>query len=690
MPAKSNAVITIQFSPGHPANTFIPDKTMGAALDGQPQGQLAKIFSNENIKAMQTVGLKPISYRLRTELEVETWHWNPEGTWSDSSQKQGYWTSNDFSEKDIRLSNGYHLPRRGNTHDQANDDDYSRIDDGNNQTFWKSNPYLDTHYTKESNSLHPQWVIIDFGKLREVNAIRIVWANPYALSYKVDYTLDIGANYFDPQEPSLWHNFSKGIVTHQQGDDKIILISSRPVKVRFIRISMTESSETRPKNSTDIRDRLGYAIDEIQAGIIRNNGRFTDWIIHAPDNEKQTVIRVSSTDPWHRAVDIDSSTEQDGIDHFFKCGITNKQPVIMPAALLYDTPENMAALFKYIREKKYPVNEIEMGEEPEGQLVNPQDYAALYSQWTKLLKKVDPGFQLGGPCFAALDTHEEDGVTFTERTWTKIFLNYLKSHNQLNDFNFFSFEWYPFDNTCLPTAPQLAEAPEMLYNALKDFKDSILPRGAPIYVTEYGYSAHSGRAETDIEGALLYADFLGKFFTLGGSKAFLYGYEPTYLDIYNNCSWGNNMLFGMDNNGKIIYHTAAYYGMLMMTKQWAQPEDSALEIYPAKSDALNELKQPLITAYAIRKPDGKWSIALINKDPMRSLKVTLKINNITTGENTSLHFPLRISQYSKLQYHWVDNKMNGHPSLSKPPVETDANEDSLIDLPPYSLSVINE
>ena len=688
--AKSNANITILYSPGNPVNTFIPYKTLGAAIDGHPQGDNEKIFTNENIAAMHTVGLKPITYRLRTELEVETWHWNPQGTWSDSKNQQGYWTSNDHSEKDIRLSNGYRLPRRGNTHDQANDDDFSRIDDGNDQTFWKSNPYLDTHYTEESNSLHPQWVIVDFGKLKEVNAIRINWANPYAPSYKVDYALDIGESYFDPQETSLWHDFSKGIVTHQQGDAKIVFISSRPIKVRFIRITMTESSETSPQNSNDIRDKLGFAIYEIQAGLLRNNGRFNDWIIHAANNEKQTVIRVSSNDPWHRAVDLDSSTEQDGIDRFFKCGITNNMPVIMPAGLLYDTPENMVALYKYIREKKYPVNEIEMGEEPEGQLINPQDYAALYCQWADIIKKNDPGLKLGGPGFAALDTNPEDGISFTERTWTKIFLTYLKNHNQLNDFNFFSFEWYPFDNTCLPTAPQLAEAPEMLYYALKEFKDSILPVGTPIYMTEYGYSSHSGKAEVDIEGALMYADILGKFLALGGAKAFLYGYEPTSIDVYKNCSWGNNMLFAMDNKGQIIYQTAAYYGMMMMTKQWAHPEDSVLEIYSANSDLFNEKKQPMITVYAVRKPDGKWSIALINKDPERSLKVTLNIKNVSTGENTFLHFPLRISQYSKLQYNWVDDKMNGHPSLSKPPIEKVITDASSIELPPYSLTVINE
>src|SRR5689334_11669828 len=127
--AKPVTVVKIHVKPGHPARRFDPSYVFGAAIDGHEEGEVDEMLSRENVREMLTAGLKPISYRLRTELAGQAWHWNPRGKWSE--RNSGYWTSSHKpGSGGLSLSYGYRLPRRGNTFDQANRDDYSRLDDG--------------------------------------------------------------------------------------------------------------------------------------------------------------------------------------------------------------------------------------------------------------------------------------------------------------------------------------------------------------------------------------------------------------------------------------------------------------------------------------------------------------------------------------------------------------------------------
>src|SRR5436190_14748854 len=92
-PAEPRAAITVNFTPGHPANRFIPSHAFGAGVDGHAEGETNRQLSPANIAAMLSAGFKPLTYRLRTELAGEAWHWNPNGSWSDPAHGQGYWTS---------------------------------------------------------------------------------------------------------------------------------------------------------------------------------------------------------------------------------------------------------------------------------------------------------------------------------------------------------------------------------------------------------------------------------------------------------------------------------------------------------------------------------------------------------------------------------------------------------------------
>ena len=692
---RPNVTVTVDTS--RSVNRFTPTHALGAGIDGHEKGINDLQLKPDNIRAMLSAGLKPLTYRLRTELGMEVWHWNPNGAWSDQNKRQGYWISDCDLTPPISLSYGYSLPRRGNTIDQAANNGYSRLDDGDEQSFWKSNPYLDAHFTGEDNKVHPQWIVIEFPHPVPINAVRILWGEPFAKHFRIQYASFSDRSVIALSPPGTWTDFPKPEFERSPGKrdlspDRILRLSQSPITVGLIRITLTESSETNAPAGPDIRDRLGFSVRELYAGTIDENGAFHDRIRHGLNLGSQTIIHVSSTDPWHRESDRDEEVEQVGFDRIYQSGLTNELPMLVPTGLLYDTPENAASEIRYLILHGHKFDQVELGEEPDGQYVTPEDFGALYLQFADAIHRVDPKLQLGGPSFQEILPSRNPTYPIDNATWMRRFLAYLKARRRLADFAFFSFEWYPFDNVCAPTAPQLARAQLMLKEAMETLAQrGTVPRNIPWIISEYGYSAFAGRAELGIEGALMHADIVGEFLTLGGDQAFLYGYAPDVVIEERDCSAGNNMLFSMDDEGKIEHRFATYFAARLLTQQWVKPGDEPHEVYAASSDIKDENGNVLVTAYALRRPDGLWSLLLINKNPKQSFDLKLAFRH--GGEREiELIPPIDVYQYSESQYLLGGPAKDPYPIRAQEPahkiIKSMRSANSITVLPPYSMTIV--
>ena len=150
----SAQTIVVDVTPGHATNHFIPSKTLGAGIDRIPTNAIDQTLDNPaTLKQVLSAGWQPVTYRQNTDLQVEAWHWNPAGTWSDPGKKEGYFTGSATPTNFIRYSFGYALPLRGDDSGSG----YSRLTDGDTSTYWKSDPYLASRFTGESDAMHPQW-----------------------------------------------------------------------------------------------------------------------------------------------------------------------------------------------------------------------------------------------------------------------------------------------------------------------------------------------------------------------------------------------------------------------------------------------------------------------------------------------------------------------------------------------------
>jgi len=206
-------------------NEFSPLYALGSTVDRVPSNATDVFFRPDQIKQILSAGWGVISYRQNTDLFVQAWHWNPNGTWSDPAG-QGYFVGNENpTEEQIRHSYGYSLRHRGFTRNGGTEfDGYSRLNDGDLNSYWKSNPYLSKRFTGDEDSLHPQWVVINLEKREDVNAIRIAWAEPFARVYEVQYWEGDG-DAMDEQDKGAWKPFPAGLVKNGGGGTATIRLA---------------------------------------------------------------------------------------------------------------------------------------------------------------------------------------------------------------------------------------------------------------------------------------------------------------------------------------------------------------------------------------------------------------------------------------------------------------------------------
>ena len=267
-------------------------------------------------------------------------------------------------------------------------------------------------------------MVLDLGAEQPVREVEIGWASPYATRYQVDYW--VGKNPLSRAPDGSWKTFPAGMVRNGQGGKVTLQLTPEPIAARYVRIWMTESSNTCDLHGAeDVRNCVGYAIQDFKVSGIEGKASYT----------------TSSIDPWHSAADVNATGggQHSGFDIFFTSGLTNGLPAMIPVTMLYGTPDDAAAQIAYIRKRGYPIGWIEMGEEPDGKHILPEDYAALYIQWAAAIHKVDPSLKLGGPVFEGINEDIQVWPDASGRTsWMGRFLAYLKSHGRMADLAFVS------------------------------------------------------------------------------------------------------------------------------------------------------------------------------------------------------------------------------------------------------------
>lgn len=700
--------IDVDITPGHAVNQFVPTETLGAGIDRIATKGIEPQLREPALGKTLSAGWQTVSYRQNTELLTEAWHWNPEGTWSDP-KGQGYFTGSTMLGKPIHYSYGYALPRRGFTrNDGTGNAGYSRLTDGDENTFWKSNPYLTKRFTGEPDSAHPQWIILDLSQPVKVDTLRIAWAAPFATHYVIQYWT--GDDPIKSATKGVWQAFPLGEVAAGKGGVETLRFAAEPMAVRYLRIWMTESSNACDPGtiSKDTRDCVGYAIRELYLGTTTADGALHDLIRHTADQE-QTTTYCSSVDPWHSPADLVTTKQaQLGFDLFYTSGITRGLPAMVPIALIYGTPEDAVAEISYLKKRNYPISFIEMGEEADGQYMLPEDYAALYVQFAEALHRLDPALKLGGPSFQGVNRDIEVWPDASgQSSWVRRFVNFLQARNRMPDLAFFSFEHYPLE-PCKLTWASLYDEPELMTGIMRTWREDGLAAATPLLITEGNLASGASETYLDIFSGLWLADYVGSFLAAGGKGLYYFHYLPIPMEHGCNDSPGNFGMFTVDNNYQIQQPLAQFFVAQMINTEWVEPGNKMHQVFPAKADLDDGAGHALVTAYALQRPDGETSLLVVNRDQEVAHKVRIRFRDDAARMESHFDGEVEATTFGRAQYLWhpaltvfmahpernfdssVQTEKDGHADPDGPPISAKLSgaKDTLYELPAASVTVL--
>jgi hypothetical protein len=166
-------------------------------------------------------------------------------------------------------------------------------------------------------------------------------------------------------------------------------------------------------------------------------------------------------------------------------------------------------------------------------------------------------------------------------------------------------------------------------------------------------------------------------------------------------------MFTVDANYQIQQSLAQFFVAQLINLEWVQSSGGEHEVFAANSDVGDGAGHELVTAYAVKRPDGNWGVMAVNRDQQNAHRVRIAFNGPADKES-SFAGPVEVSTFGSAQYQWhpAQTRFMAHAENAAQPtivattrgtadpdgpiVHTNltAEKDTLYDLPPASIVVI--
>jgi hypothetical protein len=103
---------------------------------------------------------------------------------------------------------------------------------------------------------------------------------------------------------------------------------------------------------------------------------------------------------------------------------------------------------------------------------------------------------------------------------------------------------------------------------------------------------------------------------------------------------------------------------------WVKHGAGEHQLFPAQADLQDDAGDTLITTYAVKRPDGLWSLLLVNKDPSNSHEVKIEFD--VDGKSTAAQpaGEWKMVTFGAAEYVWHPEGADSHADPAGPAKKT--------------------
>jgi hypothetical protein len=178
-----------------------------------------------------------------------------------------------------------------------------------------------------------------------------------------------------------------------------------------------------------------------------------------------------------------------------------------------------------------------------------------------------------------------------------------------------------------------------------------IPADMPMFITEGNLSSAASETYQDIFSGVWLADYIGSFLNSGGNAVYYFHYLPLQMEPGCNGSPGTFGMFTVDANYQIQQRLAQFFVAQLINLEWVQSGGAEHQVFSAKSDIEDGAGQELVTAYAVKRPDGKWAVMMVNRDQQNAHRVRIAFDG-SGGKSAGFVGPVEVATFGSGQYQW--------------------------------------